>query len=107
MDAFGLGDWTASFEWFKDGKNRAEVTYNHTSRHAVFGLSRAVASSRSLRLSAFHEVLHLLFADLTGMAESVKNSEVVLTEEHRIIARMENFMAKRCGGKGKFVGWGS
>jgi hypothetical protein len=92
MGLFGLGDWTASFEWMGNRAHRAEVTYNLVSRQAVFGLSRAKVPSRELRMSALHEVMHVLFADLSGMAEESRNTEVVLCEEHRMIARLENFI---------------
>jgi hypothetical protein len=92
MGLFGLGDWTATFEWMGNRAHRAEVTYNILSRQAVFGLSRAKVPSRELRMSALHEVMHVLFADLSGMAEGACNAEVVLREEHRIISRVENWV---------------
>jgi hypothetical protein len=92
MGLFGLGDWTASFEWMKSTENRAEVSYNLISRQAVFGLSRAKVPSCELSMSALHEVMHVLFADLSGMAEEARNAAVVLREEHRMIARLENFI---------------
>lgn len=92
MRLFGLGDWTVTFEYMKSRDHRAEVSYNHVSRQAVFGLSRVRVPSRDLWLSALHEVCHVLFADLSGMAEESRNTEVVLREEHRMIARIENFV---------------
>jgi hypothetical protein len=95
----GLYDWTYSFEYMAHGEknNLAEATYNHYSRQVTFRMSRKPDMAESLNWSAYHEVMHILLADLSGMAEEVKNLDVVVREEHRIISRVKHFIMR--GGK--------
>jgi hypothetical protein len=97
MRLFGLSEWTATFSYMTDKEHLAEVSYNHISRQAVFSLSRGKRRDRELRLTALHEVWHVVMADLSGMAEEIKASRVVLQEEHKIIARIENYILQTEG----------
>ncbi len=59
-----------------------------------------------MNYSALHEIWHLLMADLTKMAEGAASGDRVLCEEHKVIARIENYireenMAKKSKGKKK------
>lgn len=95
LGAFGMTDWVPVFKNGGSSGCLAEVSYNHKSRGAEFRLSKTKSRDRELRMTALHEVWHLLLADLSGMAEEIKRADVVLQEEHKVIARLENYITKQ------------
>jgi len=96
---FGIKDWTCSYRYGANVGCSAEVQYNTKSRQATLLIPKTRVKGEQLRLSALHEIWHLLMADLTTMAEGAVSGDRVLCEEHKIIARMENYIKKDCVAK--------
>ena len=95
---FGMTDWTFTFESKPLGNLVAEVSYNTTSRLATLRISsRMKRTQDEIKFDALHEVMHVLLADLTSYGEAMFQGDVVIREEHRIIARIEHLM------KGEFI----
>ena len=95
---FGLTEWVITYQYGASEGYAAEVQYNTQSRQATILLAKD-ANERELNYSALHETWHLLMADLTKMAEGAVSGDRVLCEEHKIIARFENYIREDCMAK--------
>lgn len=76
----------------------ADMSIQIGDRLAVWRLGKSFGSesvtSASLSATAFHEVCHVLLADLVSALESKAAPEIVEAAEHRIINTMERIAMK-------------
>ena len=99
MEKFGIDkEWVVYYSETPVLSNRyAETTYWIDSKVATITLNTALDHPEDrLKRMAFHEVCHLVLADIIAMAKSRKfDDELLQTEEHRLINRLENVMLGR------------
>lgn len=93
QSVFGLTDWTLQFkvEDATQGKNHeAETDFDCETRHATVTYNMGVEDALHPRDVAYHEILHLLFADMLLAAITARDeSDPILgREEHKVIERM-------------------
>jgi hypothetical protein len=93
-----LGDWRIE-KGLKPAKQAmASVEFNETARLATYRLGDFGAEKidhQSLNSTALHEVLHVFLHDLMVAAQDPKSSvEEIEKQEHRIINRLEQLLAK-------------
>jgi hypothetical protein len=93
-----LGDWRIE-KGLKPAKQAmASVEFNETARLATYRLGDFGAEKidhESLNSTALHEVLHVFLHDLMTVAQDPKSSiEEIEKQEHRIINRLEQLLAK-------------
>jgi len=79
IDRFGLHDWEVTFEFIEDDKKNegviGQVNWLYTQKKATFKLCKSYKKRRDrdielqIRITALHEVLHLLLAELQTLAE--------------------------------------
>ena len=92
---FHLGQWEIKYKFNQDKESEklANCEFGVNSLHATITLyadwsPQNEVIEKSLRETALHEVLHLLFADLT-CAQIMDKGEVLIRErEHEVINRL-------------------
>jgi len=96
LKMFGLTSWRVNFEWNpSDVNSEGSVFYCREDRNATFTLSRDVKlPDKVIDMIGFHEVLHVLLADLVSMAETTYSERAVSIAEHSIIVSLENFLTE-------------
>ena len=90
---WGLYDWEFNFAHEKDEDNRAWACIQGDAKLATLGLSKTYdkkPSKEELSRVAFHEVCEVMLSTLSNLALGGYNHEVVVTEVHAIIRRLEN-----------------
>ena len=104
IDRLGLAEWRLDVRHVDtDGNARAWFWADSEGMYAVIGLSPDWGSDNvtqeTLKSSAFHEVLHLLFASMTWAANERHVSKGYFEEEeHKVIRRLENTLYNDEGG---------
>lgn len=93
QDAFGLKDWTLHItaEPATQGQTfEAETDYDCDTRHAKVVYYVGVEDALHPRDVAYHEIVHLLFADMLLLAIAARDESdpLLAREEHRVIERM-------------------
>ena len=97
-ERLGIQDWLLYFKHEKLNGTLAECFYNTRSRKATISLTISLTTSVNkinrgdwIEESAFHEMMHLLMADLTWMANMFDRNEVE-EREHQIIHKLNNIL---------------
>jgi hypothetical protein len=99
LGRLGLTDWHVEIVAPKSGDDgrTAAISFNETNRKARiswYGTPKdrgrdALATTIPPETHALHEVLHLLFADMTSMAgKRGESHEDSIREEHKVIERL-------------------
>ena len=92
----GLMNWNLYFEWKKNDEQYAGCNYSVPDGVATIALSKQWDDFRKVNKSelnrcALHEVLHILFAEFSSIAEErFTTLKAVDNVEHGIIHRLEN-----------------
>lgn len=92
MAKFGLGDWMCYFERSElDGL--ARVHYSVDDRAATFQFGKEWPDMPYIDVdrTAFHEVCHLLLADLAELPKGFVDIDRIVMIEHAVIRRLEFF----------------
>ena len=96
MDNFGLKDYSVCFLHSRDGPedSRAWIETDFNGKIASIGLCRDWAGDpvtvHKVRRSAFHEVVHLLLANLVVLGQERYTVQGIYgAEEHAVIRRLE------------------
>lgn len=93
----GLTDWHVEIDAPKSGGDdrTAAISFNETNRKARiswYGLpkdQKVLSATIPPETTALHEVLHLLFADMTAMVgKRGESHDDSIREEHRVIERL-------------------
>ena len=98
-DRFGLTDWRIFFHHEDDDGSDAAFAWmqcDYGARSANIGLSRDWVGNEvtddGVRRVAFHEIMHLLLADLVILGQERWSVEGVYSSaEHSVIRRLEEF----------------
>ena len=89
----GLKDWGISVEMDELESDRvAECQYENHNRYAIITIDSAIEkpSRKSLELTAIHETLELVMADIREALCAFYNAEMVDKQVHRVIRTLEN-----------------
>ena len=87
----GVTDWHVVFKHQLCKGEYSNVHYQFTSRKARISLSTSFdqeVTTEKLKESALHEVLHLVFAELTSFAEAAAARHRVIESEHAALHRV-------------------
>ena len=99
----GLTGWRITVEWEKEDHGARAITrLNHKSHQATITLIRDQQDSPTAKdfegycdELAFHEVLHILLADITVLAEQNTHPNMydsIQAAEHKVIRTFENLL---------------
>ena len=99
----GLTGWRLQVEWEKeDNSARAITRLNYKSHQATITLIRDQSDAATAKdfeeysdELAFHEVMHLLLADLTTLSEENTHPNMygmIQAQEHSVIRTLENLL---------------
>ena len=96
LDRLGLKDYSVYFLHSQDGRedSRAWIESDYNGKIASIGLSRDWSGDpvtvKKVRKAAFHEVVHLLLANLVVLGQERWTVQGIYgAEEHAIIRRLE------------------
>ncbi len=85
----GLNDWHISYKVKRlDESSYAMIEYNASTRKADLYLNLYKNSDEDRERFAIHEMLHLVFADMTTRAECFYNLDKIAELEHAAINRI-------------------
>jgi len=94
MGMLSVKNWHIRFEGADLGdEKRAEITYSLCNRIATFRLAKEDAenlSEKEIRLTAFHEICHLLLADMVNHLDRIVSEEISTDLEHSVVRTLEN-----------------
>jgi len=97
LDRFWLREWQVFYSWQDlDDGTAARTEYAHHSKNVEFSLNRRQDPKgghrqfeQSIEDLAKHEVIHLLLADLIGLAESrYCTKEEIESAEHALVQKL-------------------
>lgn len=104
LKLFGLSNWEVYFNWeAMDEGTMATAHYDMPNKVAfltfckTWDINDIPLTPEEIKATAFHEVCHILFADLHLLAESryVQNGTVFDEKIHDIIKRLQNFAVEK------------
>lgn len=94
----GLMRWELTFFHSELKDKRAEIVFDEegcsASAHLSTDWGDIYPTKKEVDYSALHEVLHLLFAKLTGISEEYFARNYVVKLEHEIITSLTNLIVK-------------
>ena len=89
----GVKDWAVSVEMESlDSDRAAQCQYESQNRYAIITIDSDIdnPSPKNLDLTARHEVLELVLADIRDALNAYYNSDLVDKHVHRVIRKLEN-----------------
>lgn len=92
-EKLGTKDWGISVEMGELASDRvAECQYENQNRYALISIDKDIEkpSSKNLELTAIHEILELVMADIREALCAFYNDDVVDRHVHMVIRRLEN-----------------
>ena len=84
----GLTEWEIKFYHKTVEETNAESRPNITSRQAYLTLSKLKEKEVDIEFLALHEMLHVMFANMTYYAREMIKEDIVGEEEHMIINKL-------------------
>lgn len=99
---FGLKGWDIAYEHYDKNVNHrtAEVEFNPQGQRAWVRLGKEIYESEysdeNIKMSAFHEICHLVLAKMWTCANSrYLNPDELETAEHEVINTLQNTVFKK------------
>ena len=93
IEILGTKDWGISVKMDEVLPDRAsECEYENQNRYAAITIDKDIEnpSSRNLEITAIHEVLELVMADIREALCAFYNADMVDKHIHRVIRKLEN-----------------
>jgi len=91
MDLFNLNDWEMFFKYVKHKHYNASMQPDFEARQIVIEMSEVLVDmdrDNFIDYLSFHEVCHVLLADISGYGYAYFSKASIVEEQHKIIGKL-------------------